>query len=421
MLSTIINVRLLTDDTLHNINISNGIIESITDNSAAVPADVFDAHGMLAIPGLINCHTHSYMSLFKNIADDLPFDEWLFRRIMPLEDSMTPDDAYWCTLLSCAEMIRRGTTCFADMHMFEGACAKAASDAGMRAVMCRGLTDANGMEGGLRRLREAENDIEAFRSNEMLTHMLAPHAIYTCSDDYLKAVIAEAKLLGIGLHTHLSETQYEFDTCIRQHGMTPCAHLESLGFFDLPVIAAHCVYLTDNDIDILKKHNVTVITNPKSNLKLANGIAPVEKLRKAGVRVAIGTDGSSSNNALNMFSEMNILALLQKGMTKDPTAAPARYVFDCATAAGAEALGIDSGAISPGKNADIVLLDTKLPQLVPLNDPQSALVYSADGSETDSVFIGGKPVMLGGILQNIDENTVFEKVTAIISRLTHKA
>ncbi|HPE95774.1 MAG TPA: amidohydrolase, partial [Bacillota bacterium] len=391
-----------------------------TDNFAKAATDVFDAHGMLAIPGLINCHTHSYMSLFKNIADDLPFDEWLFGRIMPLEDRMTADDAYWCTLLSCAEMLRRGTTCFADMHMFESMCAKAAVDAGMRAVMCRGLTDTDGTEGGLRRLREAENDMEAFRSNGMLTHMLAPHAIYTCSNDYLKSVIAEAKLLGVGLHTHLSETQYEFDTCMKQHGMTPCAYLESIGFFDLPVIAAHCVYLTDEDIGILKKHDVTVITNPKSNLKLANGIAPVEKLRKASVRVAIGTDGSSSNNALNMFSEMNMLALLQKGLTKDPTAAPAQYVFNCATQSGADALGIDSGLLAPGKNADIVLLDMKRPQLIPLNDPESALVYSADGSETDSVFIGGKPVLLRGVLQSIDENFVFEKVKAIISKLTEK-
>ncbi len=401
-----------------NIAIDNGIITEITEDALLGEANtVIDACGKLAIPGLINCHTHSYMSVFRNIADDVDFETWLFRSIMPLEDRLTNEDAYYGAMLSCIEMLKSGTVCFLDMHMFKGMTISAARDCGMRAVMSRGLVGNGDDEGGERRICETMDEKAEFGADERFSFMLGPHAIYTCDEAYLRKVAALAKKEGMGIHIHVSETKNEFDNCIKEHGMTPVEYLDSLGIFDVRAVAAHCVYLTDNDIEILARKGVYVAHNPKSNMKLGNGFAPVKKLINAGVKVCLGTDSQGSNNCLNMFSEMNHMALIHKGTGKDPQAVSARETFEAATRIGAEALGLNGGALEVGKNGDVVLIDLNRPQFYPTNNVLSSLVYSANGSEVDTVVIGGNVVLDNGKVVGVDEKEIFKKVNEIVNRL----
>lgn len=407
--------KLKTEKT--NICIEGSVISSVGSIPEGFTADkTVDGEKFLAIPGLINAHTHTYMSLFRNIADDLSFEDWLFGRINPLEDKLTDEDAYWGSMLSCAEMIKTGTTCFLDMHMFKNMSAKAADMIGMRAVLSRGLVGSDRHdEGGLRRLIEATDEIECYKDNDRLSFMLAPHAIYTCGTDYLSFIIEKAAEYELPLHTHLSETVNEVENCKKEHGVSPVEYLNSLGFFDIKTIAAHCVHLNDNDINILKNKSVNVVHNPRSNLKLGNGIAPVYELDKAGVNICMGTDSQASNNSLNLFGDMSAAALLQK--TGRPTAVGAQEVLKYATANGASALGLNTGAIEAGRKADIVLLDLENPEFYPRNDLLSALVYSANGTETDTVIIDGEIVLEHGRLTKADEEEIYAKAQEVIDRI----
>lgn len=401
-----------------NIAIEDGIITAIGSESLCGNADtVIDANGMLAIPGLINCHTHSYMSVFRNIADDVDFETWLFKSIMPLEDMLTDEDGYYGAMLSCIEMLKSGTVCFLDMHMFKGMTVSAARDCGMRAVMSRGLVGSGDDEGGERRINDTMEERAEFGNDGRYSFMLGPHAIYTCDEAYLKKVAKLAKKEGMGIHIHVSETKNEFDNCIKEHGMTPVEYLDSLGIFDGKAIAAHCVWLTDNDIDILAKRGVYVAHNPKSNMKLGNGFAPIKKMLDAGVKVCLGTDSQGSNNCLNMFSEMNHMALIHKGTGCDPQVVSAEETFKAATVVGAEALGLNGGALEVGKNGDVVLIDLCKPQFHPMNNILSSLVYSANGSEVDTVIIGGNVVLSHGHVVGVDEKEIYKKVNDIVNRL----
>lgn len=417
------NTRLAVDSSqIVDIFIEDDIISNVTPSSYTTYDDldeVIDASDMMALPGLCNMHTHSYMTLLKGVGDDLSFKDWLFGRVMPIEERLTTQDAYTGTQLACIEMLKSGTTCFLDMHMFEGSCARAVLDAGMRAVMSRGLTDGCGDDpvGGKRRLTEALREADAFSDDPLFSFMLAPHAIYTCSSEYLRKIAEAAATRGVPLHIHLSESQGEVDDCLRSNGCTPVEYLERLGIFEIPVVGAHCVHLTDKDIDILAAHNVTVVTCPKSNLKLGNGFAPLNKLLASGVRVCIGTDGSASNNGLNLFSEMCFVALIHKGIAADAASMPARTVLSFATGNAAKALGIRTGSIEPGYKADIVLLRTDCERFVPCADPVSALVYSCNGTETDTVIINGKTVMRKGELLTLDEEKIYADARKIFERI----
>lgn len=372
---------------------------------------IIDGSGKLAIPGLINCHTHSYMSLFRNLADDLTFEDWLFGKIMPREDSLTPEDGYWGAMLSCMEMIKSGTTCFMDMHMFPNKCAEAAKTLGIKAVMTRGLTGPDRTENGaVRRYNEHMAERERFKDDPLISFRLGPHAIYTCGQDYLEFLIEKAHETGQEFHIHLSETVNEVKNCYKEHGRSPVEYLDSLGFFDIKTAAAHCVHLSDHDMEILAEKNVSVIHNPKSNLKLANGIAPIPALLEKGVNVCLGTDSQASNNTLNMFSEMNFAALLHKGTTGIPTVCSAAEVLDFATVNAAKALGLEkTGAIAAGNKADIAILDLDRSQLYPRNDLTAAMVYSANGSEVDTVIINGEIVLEKGRLTKFDEEEICAK------------
>ena len=395
-----------------DIYITDGVITAIgTEPKGFVADDILDGEGRLAIPAFVNSHTHDYMTVLRGIADDMPFMKWLFEGVMPREEKLNREQSYWSALLGCAEMIKRGTGTFLDMHIIGGASAQAAIDSGMRACVSRGLV---GSEGGQRRLDEQLAEIEEFKGYDNISYMLAPHAIYTCDAPFLKKVSAEAQKMGLRIHTHLAESVTEFNDCIKEHGCTPTEYMHSLGIFENKTVAAHCIQLTDKDIEILAQNGVSVATNPRSNLKLGNGIARIYDLDKAGVNVCIGTDSAASNNALNMFAELNYCALLQKGKNGDSTAIPAQKAFEFATVNGAKAIGIEKlGKIEEGWKADITLLDLKVPQMVPFREPYSMVCYCADGSETDSVILNGKIVMKHKQLLTIDEEQLYYNVNKI--------
>lgn len=388
-----------------NILISDGVISDIgSDVTATESCRVINGERRLAIPALINTHTHAYMTLMRGCADDLPFEKWLFEGVMPREDRMQSDAAYWSCMLACTEMIKSGTGTFCDMHMFPGASAEAALKTGMRAVITRGLSGSNG---GERRLNEQFAEIEKYGQEERLSFMLAPHAIYTCDRPYLERISALAREKDLGIHIHVSEGINEVESCIKEHGISPVEYLDSLGLLSEKTLAAHCVHLSDRDIGIFAERGVSVSANAKSNLKLGNGIAPIARLDKAGVNICLGTDSTASNNSLNLFSEMNFTALIHKGLHRDPTVIPAKRVFEYATKGGAKALHLEKvGELAVGCRADIALLNTDCPSMIPLGDVSSALCYSANGSEVDTMIIDGQTVMENRTLTLVDEEEI---------------
>lgn len=416
------NVHLLEDEKTvrRDIYIEGSRIMGIDQMPENFVADeTIDGSHRVMMPGLVNAHTHAYMSVFRNYADDLPFAEWLFEKISPLEDKMTSEQAYWGNMLSIAEMIHTGTTCFVDMQMFPKMAVKACADSGIRAMITRGLVGSDRHdEGGIRRLNEAfdEMDYAASEPNANVTFALGPHAIYTCGEDYLCYVGEVAKEKGMMINIHLTETQYEFDTCMKEHGMTPTAYLKSLGLFDVPAILAHCVYLTEKDFEILKTPGLSVATNPASNMKLGNGFAPVPRMLKEGINVCLGTDGASSNNALNMFQELRLMTLAQKGAEKDSLVLKADETLKIACENGYKAIGLDSklGRIEKGRTADVILIDEEAPNFQPKHNWKAALAYSSTGYEVTDAIVAGKILMRNKVLTTIDE----ERVNYEIARAT---
>ena len=402
-----------------DIFIKDGLIAGIGSIENEFKADkTINGTDKLVIPGLVNSHTHSYMSVFRNMADDLAFHDWLFKNIMPREDILTAEDAYWGAMLACIEMIKTGTTAFLDMHIFKNVTAKAANDCGMRGVISKcingnGRTDKSTMQ----KISDAVEEIEQWKDNDRISFMIAPHAIYTCSTDCLELTIEKAKEYGISLHTHLSETRLEVSEAKEKYNMTPVQYLDSLGFFDVNTVAAHCVHLEDCDFEILRNKRVNVALNPISNMKLGNGFAPVQKMLDNGINICMGTDSAASNNSLNLFSDMNHTALIHKGTAENAQSVTAFDVYKAATMNSARALKINSGQIEIGKNADLAILDLNCPQMRPKNNIMAALSYSANGSEVDTVIVAGKVIMENKKLLNVDENEVYKKVEEIAERI----
>lgn len=395
-------------------------ITGIGDKPAGFTADkVIDGKDKLVIPGLINCHTHSYMSFMRNVADDLSFMDWLFGTIDPIEQQMTDEDTYWGANLAIIEMMKSGTTCFNDMQMNIHQTTRAVKESGMRAVICRGLVGSGNDVAGQSRLRQAYEERDAAKDCDRLTFKLGPHAPYTCDDEFLKIVAAEAKKENMGIHVHLSESESEISQIQEKYGCTPIALAEKCGIFDVPTIAAHCVQVTDEDIAILKRKKVSVVTNPASNMKLGNGFAPIAKMLDAGINVCLGTDGAASNNCLNMFHELSLLTLIHKGTGKTPQCVSAKEGFRIATINGAKALGLEKeiGSIEVGKKADLAMLDLNTPSLTPRNNLIAGLSYSANGSEVDTVIINGQVTMEGRKILTMDEKLVYGKIQNIIVRM----
>ena len=401
----------------HDLYLEGTDIAGIDEAPAGfVASETIDGTNRLTIPGLINAHTHTYMSMMRNVADDLSFADWLFGTIEPIEDRLEPKDSYWASLLSQAEMIRSGTTCFNDQQMHIHQTTGAVVESGMRAVICRGLVG-DAYDLNERRIREALEERDAFAGCDRLTFRLGPHAPYSCGPDYLRGVAEVAKREGMGIHIHIAESQTETDNMWAQHHCTPVEYVRDAGIFEVPTIAAHCIRVNESDRAILAENGVSVVTNPASNMKLGNGFAPVPEMLAAGVNVCLGTDGAASNNAQNMFRELGLLALIHKGTHDTPQCISADEALDMATANAAKALCLPTGSIEVGKKAGLALLDLTTPSLTPLNNAVAALSYSANGSEVDTVIIDGKVVMRGRELLTIDEERVRIEIARICQRL----
>lgn len=401
-----------------NILIDGKRIVGFPETADGVPYDeIIDGKGMLALPGLVNTHTHVAMTLFRSYADDLALMDWLQNMIWPAEAHLDDDIVYWGSMLAFAEMIRGGTTAFCDMYMFMDSCAQAAEAAGIRGNIARGLAGVtpNGM-------KALEENVELYRkwnngADGRIRVMLGPHAPYTCPPDYLKKVRDTAEQYGIPIHIHLSETKGEVDTCREKFGVTPIALMNQIGLFDVPTLAAHCVHVTEDDIAIMAEKQVRVAHNPGSNLKLASGIAPVPAMRKAGVVVGLGTDGASSNNKLDMFAEMRLAALIHKAALLDPFAIKAEEALQMGTKDGAMCLGYDDlGELKEGYLADLILVDRSGWHWKPRFNSISLAIYAGNSMDVDTVMVNGKVLMRHKELLTIDT----EKLDYEVQRVTDK-
>jgi 5-methylthioadenosine/S-adenosylhomocysteine deaminase len=419
----LINAQVVTMDERYSVHargsvaIGGGSILAIGDIAAEYePKQTIDCAGRVVMPGLINAHTHVAMAMLRGLADDLRLDVWLLGYMMPVERQFVrPDFVALGTNLGCAEMIRSGTTCFADMYYFEEVVAETAAAAGLRAVCAQTVLkfpapDAASFEDSLARAREF---ITRWKGHSRIVPAVAPHAPYTCTAEILGACAKLASEFAVPLHIHLAETTLEVEQSRREHGMPVVPWVRKQGLFDARVIAAHCVHIDEEEMRTLKESGGGVAHNPTSNLKLGSGVAPVAKMLELGLAVGIGTDGPASNNDLDMFEEMRLAALLAKGIGKDPTALPARDALAMATRLGAQAidLGEITGSLEPGKRADLIVVDLDQAHHVPRfgRDPgavYSDLVYACKASDVVDVMCDGRWLMRDRVLLTVDEDTL---------------
>ncbi|NLM20584.1 MAG: amidohydrolase [Peptococcaceae bacterium] len=375
------------------------------------PDRIIDLPQDVVMPGLINTHTHAAMTMLRGYADDMSLMPWLEEKIWPFEAKMTAEDMYWGSALALCEMIRSGTTTMVDMYMFEEETAEAVLKAGTRAVLSRGLTGLDPVNAS----KGLEENIKLFQTYHLagegrIKVFFGPHAPYTCPGEFLQEVKGEADRLGAGIHIHVAETKAELDIIKERYGRTPVEWLEEQGLFGGQVIAAHCVYLTSKDMDILKQYGVCVAHNPESNMKLNSGTAPISQLLQRGITVGIGTDGTSSNNDLDMFCEMRSASLQQK-LVGSPEDLKAYEVLEMATSGGAKVCGFkDLGKILPGYKADLISVDFTRPHFYPRFSIPSHLVYSAKGPDVRTVMVDGKLLMEDRKLLTLDEKTICQEV-----------
>jgi 5-methylthioadenosine/S-adenosylhomocysteine deaminase len=369
-----------------------------------------NARGGLILPGLINSHTHAAMSLFRGLADDLPLMEWLNNYIFPVEKRMDADFVYTGTMLACAEMIMSGTTTFCDMYLFEDEVAKAAQKAEMRCLVGEVLYDFPSPNYGPieKGLEYTESLIQKWENDPLINIAVEPHSLFTCSPDLLIRANELALKHKVPLIIHVAETLNEIAQVKERYGKRPFEHLDSLGLLGPHLIADHCVHLEETEIALIAEKGVKVVHNPESNMKLASGIAPVKKLLSQGVTVSLGTDGCASNNNLDLFTEMDMAAKLQKIHTMDPTVMDAVTVLRMATIEAAKVLGLKdfTGSLEIGKKADIIIVDTKKPHLTPMYNPYSHLVYAARGNDVSHSIINGQLVMENRNLLTLDVDDI---------------
>lgn len=394
-----------------DILISEGIIEEISQDISSSEAKVIDGKNTFVMPGLVNTHTHAAMNLFRSYADDMELKTWLEEKIWPAEANLKEEHVYWGSMLAFLEMIKSGTTTFSDMYFFMDQVADAALKIGIRGVLSRGLIQFSDLEG--KNIQENIDLIKKYhkKGDGRITCLIGPHAPYTTNPEYLEKIMKAADENKVGLHIHISETKQEVDDVIKEYGKSPVEYLEDIGLFNRHVVAAHCVHVSENDMNILKKYNVGVCHNPSSNLKLGSGIAPIPTMLEKGINVGIGTDGASSNNNVNMFEEMHLTSLIHKGVNRNPLLLKAQEVLKMATIGGARVLGMEKeiGSLEVGKKADIIIIDLEKPHLYPKADLISNIVYSAQGSDVKTVIINGKIVMEEYKLMTFNEREILDK------------
>ena len=381
-----------------------------------------DATGKIVLPGLINTHTHLSMTLFRGLADDLSLDSWLNDHIWPMEANLIGDYCYIGALLGAVELIKSGTTTFSDMYFYMEDVARAVDEAGIRAVLSYGMIDFGDEE---KRKNEINENLTLFKACDGMADgrikvFFGPHSPYTASEELLIKVRELADEYNMGIHIHVSETQKEIEDVSAEKGLRPFEYLDKIGFLGPDVVAAHSVWLSDNEIEIIKKNNVKISHNPCSNMKLASGIAPVSKLIENDICVSIGTDGASSNNNLDLIEELKTASLLQKVSTLDPKVLTSDEAVAMGTIKGAETLGLESeiGSIEVGKKADIILIDTNSANMVPDSSSLSSnIIYSANGSNVDTTICDGKILMENKKLVVLDEEEIYKKARQAIKEL----
>lgn len=355
-----------------------------------------DAHGGIVAPGFINTHTHVPMTMMRGYADDMALMDWLQNRIWPAEERLTADAVYWGSMLAMSEFASSGVTCFSDMYNFTEQVATAANDAGLRALISTAVLDIDG--GGDARLKKAEALFDVVQSYDRVSAAIGPHAEYTVSPAMMQKVRDSAARLNARIHVHVSETRGEHQECIARHGKTPIGLFASLGVLEMPVMAAHCVWVSDDDIELMAKNGVSVLSCPGSNLKLGSGVARVAQMLSKGVNVCCATDSAASNNNLSMMEEMTLTALLQKGVNHDPSLIPAKTAVRLATINGAQALGLShiTGSLETGKQADLIIIDTSGVRYCPRENLLNHMVYSGSDSDVVLTMVGGDVVYENG-------------------------
>jgi 5-methylthioadenosine/S-adenosylhomocysteine deaminase len=358
---------------------------------------LIEGNGGVALPGLVNTHTHAAMTLLRGYADDMPLQEWLSQKIWPLEAHLTGEDVYWGTMLACMEMIRTGTTAFNDMYFFMEKAAEAVDRSGIRATLAYGFIDLSLEEKREHEIKATEQLVSHIKSlrNSRIKAAVGPHAVYTVSPEGLAWCAGYAKEQDIGIHIHLSETEQEVVDCVANYNARPPAHLDRCGCLTPRTVAAHCCWLDREDCRLLGDRGVFASHNPVSNMKLAvNRAMPYHMLREAGSEVALGTDGCASNNSLDMMEEMKFAALLQKFYWNSQTLLPAGEAIRMATEAGARALRIGPGTLTVGASADLIILDPARSCMIPLHHPDSNVVYACSGDAVKTTICDGRVLML---------------------------
>jgi len=389
----------------------------IDGGNSCTAKKVLCAHGSLIMPGLINTHTHLPMVCFRGLADDLPLMDWLHNHIFPAESKfVTRDMVYAGAMLAIAEMILSGTTTFCDAYFYESEVARAAFDSGMRGVVSQGFIDFPETTAPEKIADIAERFISKWQlKSPLIIPALACHSPYTCSPETLTSVKAAARIADVLYSVHVSETKEEVALVRERFGKTPVQHLKDIDILDDRTLAVHCIWLHDYEIEMLHSLNVKVSHNPESSMKLAAGCAPIPIFIEKGIAVGLGTDGSASNNDLDMFREMGTAARLHKVIQMDSTVMDAKTVLKMATINGAKALGLEDriGSIEPGKFADLIIVDTKKPHLAPMHSYYSQLVYAASGADVKTSIIGGKVVMHDRELLLVDLPSIMQEVRSI--------
>lgn len=404
-----------------SILIERNCIKEIRSGKIEIPdAEYFDAEGMIVMPGFVNTHTHVPMTMLRGYADDLPLHTWLNEHIFPAEARMvTPGNVVIATRLAFIEMIKSGTTCFNDMYFFEDTIATEAKKAGIRGVVGESLIDFptpsfKSVDEGARR---CEDLIQQWQGDAIIHPGMCAHSPYTCSKETLQRAKGIADKYNTRLHIHVSETRKEVEDVTARTGMPPAEYLHSIGLLDKNVIAAHAVWLNPKETELFARTGTSIAHCPKSNLKLASGIADTDSYLKAGITVSIGTDGTASNNTLDMVEEMRFAALLPKGTRYNPEAVNARTALRMATINGAKALSLDHlvGSLEPGKRADLIVIHADASNMIPVYDEYSAIVYAANSKNIRSSMVDGKWIMRNREILNIDKNATMDAMKHIVN------
>ena len=374
---------------------------------------IWEEHGLI-MPGLINTHTHAAMSLLRGLADDLPLMDWLEKHIFPIEAKLNEEIVYQSTLLSIAEMIRSGTTSFCDMYLFSKEVARAIDESGIRGWVGEVLYDFPSpcygeLENGIAYIQDLFTE---YQENPLVSITTDPHSVYTCSPELLTRlgnIAADNSSLYV---IHLSENDVEVDTCRQRYGCRPVEHLNNLGLLNTSTLASHCVKVSSGDMDLMQKHGISVSHCIESNMKLASGLAPIVEMKRHGINISLGTDGSASNNNVDMFSEMSSVAKTHKVRCMDPTVMGAEETLYAATMGGSKALNVENsiGSLKVNKKADFIVLDLDQPHMVPMYSIPSHLTYVARGSDVIHSFVGGRQLMKNRQLLTIDEQKLLATI-----------